>query len=100
MAATHRIAITLEQCWHDVPGGTATYEQVGWIPPIELGKGRFQLALRHQHFYSERGDRLDGTLNFLLSGHFLRFALTAYGDLPGTMPAPVWGARLGAQLIL
>lgn len=24
MAAAQRIAITLEQCWHDVPGGTAT----------------------------------------------------------------------------
>jgi hypothetical protein len=83
-----------------VPGGTATYEQVGWIPPIELGKGRFQLALRHQHLFSERGDRLDGTLNFLLSGHFLRFALTAWSDLPNAMSTPGWGARLGAQLIL
>lgn len=83
-----------------MPGGTATYEQVGWIPPLDVGRGRFQFVFRHQHFFSERGDRLDGTVNFLLSGHFLRFALTAYGDLPRAEVSPVWGLRVGAQLIL
>lgn len=82
-----------------VPGGTASYELLGWIPPVSLGAARFQLVFRHQHQFSERGDRIDGTLNVLLNGHFLRFALTSWRDLP-TTPAVTFGVRLGAQLIL
>lgn len=82
-----------------IPYGTATYEQVGFMPNFELGAGRLQFSFRHQHLQSRRGDRLDATVNWLLSGHFVRFALTAFGDLPNA-PQPGWGVRLGAQLIL
>jgi hypothetical protein len=83
-----------------VPGGTATYEQLGWMPPFELMGAKLQLAFRHQHLYSGRGDRLDGTVNVLGNGHFLRFALSIWGEVPGTVPVAAWGGRLGAQLIL
>ena len=79
-----------------VPAGTATYETISWIPPFFIGTARMQFSARHQHLFSGRGDRFEGTVNLLLNGHFLRIAATGYGELPG----PAWGARLGAQLIL
>ncbi len=79
-----------------VPSGTATYETLSWIPPFYVGSARLQLTARHQHLFSGRGDRFEGTLNVLVNAHFMRIAATGYGDLPG----PGWGARLGAQLIL
>jgi hypothetical protein len=81
------------------PYGTATYEQVGFLPNVLVGSGKLQFVFRHQHLQSKRGDRLDGSVHYLLQGHLVRFALTAFGDLP-TTPAPAWGVRLGAQLIL
>jgi hypothetical protein len=82
-----------------VPGGTASYELAGWIPPISIGAAKLQLVLRHQHQYSEKGDRVDATVNVLANGHFLRFALMYWHDLPNT-PLLSFGFRFGAQLIL
>jgi len=79
-----------------VPAGTATYETVSWIPPFFIGTSRLQLSVRHQHLFSSRGDRFEATANVLVNGHFMRVALTGFGDVPG----PAFGARLGAQLIL
>ena len=96
-AALFRYYATISE--PSIPYGTATFEQVGFMPNLNLGGGKLQFAFRHQHLQSRRGDRLDGTINYLLSGHFVRFALTAFGDLPNA-PQPGWGVRLGAQLIL
>ena len=80
------------------------YALAGYLVPVAIGPGRVQTVLRYQRLSPPLGTSLvprtreDVNLNYIIQGHPLRLGLVLLHE---AAPAGViYGAKLGAQLIL